>query len=226
MKPSEERREQERMRDILLLIGHLFEREEATAKLVLGCLYDIGYVNLINNKFRFCYLKGTFKSIAKLSKGAFLVLALYWFQKKCPQLIADYLHSLVEFKEAEALPAEATEVEVASLPEAQEKGEQVKLLRRQVRVLTGMLIASIAVFGGGFIWLTYNLKLDPLQLLFRTQPTTVRPEEPKDFAGIKKSLHQVTIPQCSRACTLILNVDGGMIEKIPSVCPLTCGIRR
>ncbi|WP_200929847.1 hypothetical protein [Nostoc piscinale] len=38
----------ERMQDIRLLLQNLVNSEEATLKLVLDCLYDIGAVNLIS----------------------------------------------------------------------------------------------------------------------------------------------------------------------------------
>lgn len=94
---EEERIEQERVGDILLLLENLFEREEATTKVILGCLYDIGSVNLINKKVPFQSLRGMLKSIARMSKPAFKIVALYWFKKNCPKLIADWLHSQVTF---------------------------------------------------------------------------------------------------------------------------------
>lgn len=63
---EEERIEQERVDDIVLLLQNLFEREEATTKVILDCLYDIGSVNLINKKVPFQALRGMLKSIAQL----------------------------------------------------------------------------------------------------------------------------------------------------------------
>ncbi|MBR8828370.1 MAG: hypothetical protein DSM107014_10815 [Gomphosphaeria aponina SAG 52.96 = DSM 107014] len=94
---QDERMEQERMHDVLLMLQHLVEREDATVKIILDCLYDVGSVNLINDKFRSPSLNGIMKSIAKMSKPVFRMVALRWFKKNCPQLIADWLHSKVSF---------------------------------------------------------------------------------------------------------------------------------
>ena len=40
--------EAERVREMLTLLTSLMAREEATIKLIIDCLYDIGYINLIN----------------------------------------------------------------------------------------------------------------------------------------------------------------------------------
>lgn len=93
----EERMEQERMQDVLLLLGHLAEREEATVKIILDCLYDVGSANLINQKFRYRPLNRLMKSIAGMSKPVFRVFALRWFKRNCPKLITDWLHSKVTF---------------------------------------------------------------------------------------------------------------------------------
>jgi len=46
---------------------------------------------------------------------------------------------------------------------------QIKSLRGRVRVLTGALVASFAVFIGGFSWIAYNLQVTPAELLTTTQ---------------------------------------------------------
>lgn len=95
--PEEKRLEKERIHDVLLLLEHLVEREEATVKLILDCLYDIGAVNLVNKKFQNRQLNGMMKLIARLSKPVFKIVALYWFKKNCPQLIANWLYGKVKF---------------------------------------------------------------------------------------------------------------------------------
>jgi chromosome condensin MukBEF complex kleisin-like MukF subunit len=94
---AEEKMEEQRLRDILLLLENLFQREETTIKMVLDCLYDIGSKNLINKKIRSRPLNKFMKSIAGMSKPIFRIVALRWFQSKCPQLIADWLRSKVSF---------------------------------------------------------------------------------------------------------------------------------
>lgn len=94
---EEERMKQERMKDILLLLEQLFEREEATVKRILDCLYDVGSVNLINKKFQTRPLNRIMKLIAKLTRPTFRVVALYWFKRNCPQLITKWLSIKVRF---------------------------------------------------------------------------------------------------------------------------------
>lgn len=95
---KEELIKQERMRDVLLLLQNLTEREESTIKLILDCLYDVGAVNLINNKVTFQPLNKFLKSIATKPKPIFRFLAFIWFKKNCPLLITNWLFSRVSFK--------------------------------------------------------------------------------------------------------------------------------
>lgn len=87
--------EEKRLQDIFLLLETMFLREETTVKLVLDCLYDIGSVNLINKKVRTRPLNGIMKSIARLSKPVFRIVAWRWFMKNCPKLLVDWLHRKV-----------------------------------------------------------------------------------------------------------------------------------
>ncbi len=48
--PEEKRFQQERMRDMLLLIENLALQEEATIKLIIDCLYDVGIINISNKR--------------------------------------------------------------------------------------------------------------------------------------------------------------------------------
>ena len=97
-KTSEESRiEAERIQDILILLKSLTAREEATIKLIIDCLYDIGYVNLIDQKVRMRPLNSIAKLIAKTSKPVVKIVAWRWFIKNCPQLIANWLYRKVKF---------------------------------------------------------------------------------------------------------------------------------
>jgi hypothetical protein len=94
---AEDRLKQERMKDVLLLLEQLVEREEATVKRILDCLYDVGSLNLINKKFRARPLNRLMKTIAKLTRPTFRLVALYWFKRNCPKLITDWLATKVQF---------------------------------------------------------------------------------------------------------------------------------
>jgi hypothetical protein len=143
--------EAERMRDVLLLLQNLINSEEATVKLILNCLYDVGSVNLINQKLRLKPLNRVMKLIARMSKPVFRTLALNWFKKNCPQLITSWLHTQVTFGSIQNKPQEVA-VEVAELqpypiPHRENLSQEVKNLRHQVRLLAGISIIAIAALG-------------------------------------------------------------------------------
>jgi hypothetical protein len=96
--PSERSQlEAERMQEVLTLLTSLIAREEATIKLIIGCLYDIGTVNVINKKVRFRAINSIAKFVANKSKPVAKVFAWRWFNQKCPQLIAGWLYRKVKF---------------------------------------------------------------------------------------------------------------------------------
>ena len=97
-KLSEAKRvEMEQKKNVMLLVENLMEREEATFKMIIDCLYDVGSVNLINKKFRMRPLNRVMKLIARLSKPSFKAIAFYWVKKNTPELITDWLLGKVKF---------------------------------------------------------------------------------------------------------------------------------
>ena len=95
--------EDERMRDVEMLLESLFLREETTLRLVLDCLYDVGSMNLVNRRVRSRPLNILMKAIARWSKPVFRPFMLRWSKKNCPRMIADWLHSQVRFAPADIL---------------------------------------------------------------------------------------------------------------------------
>jgi hypothetical protein len=89
--------EAEQKRNILLLLENLIEREEATFKMIIDCLYEVGSVNLINKKISLRPLNQMMRLIARLSKPGFRVIAYYWVRKNTPKLITNWLLSKVRF---------------------------------------------------------------------------------------------------------------------------------
>jgi hypothetical protein len=85
------------MQEILILLTSLTYREEATIKLIIDRLYDLAYVNSIDKKVRIRPLNSIAKLIAKKSKPVVRIFAWRWFQKNCPQLIAQWLYRKVKF---------------------------------------------------------------------------------------------------------------------------------
>lgn len=144
--------EAERMKNILLLLENLFEREEATVKRVLEYLYEVGSARLIDKNIHIRCLNRSLKSVARMSKPVFKVAGFYWFQRNCPQLITDWLYTLVVF-EAET-PIDDRQVEL------QIKDREIKRLRGRERVLAALSAGAIAAVG----WLGYQLQSERSQL--------------------------------------------------------------
>ncbi|MEO1561538.1 MAG: hypothetical protein AAFS12_18630, partial [Cyanobacteria bacterium J06632_19] len=166
--------EEQKMHDVLLLLENLSCREEASIKLIIDCLYDVGYVNLINQKFRSRTLNRSLKLIARVSKPAFKVIAWKWYKSNCPQLIVNWLRKQVAFKptttvkqaaeiEAELQPKTEAPIHPTSVIQLESQNREVKYLRSQVRMLATILVAVTAVFGGTVLWLGYSLERYNLQ---------------------------------------------------------------
>ncbi len=149
--------EEQRLEEILLLLDQLFRREEVAAKSIVGCLYDIAMINIIN---KFCPIWGinnTLKFISRFPRPLAKSLGVkLYLQPKCPKLITDWLYTLVEFPNTK--PVEA-EVEVIKT------NQEVKALQGRVKLLTGALVTSIVMFGSGFFWIAHNLQMNPVELL-------------------------------------------------------------
>jgi hypothetical protein len=149
--------EAERMHDVLLLLQNLINSEEATVKLILDCLYDVGSVNLINQKLRLKPLNRVMKLIARMSKPVFRTLAFNWFKKNCPQLITNWLYTQVSFKNLsntpQQVPIEVVQLEPYAIPQTESLSQEIKNLRYQVRWLAGISIIAIAILGVTTTWL-------------------------------------------------------------------------
>ncbi len=163
--------EAERMQNIHLLLAHLFEREEATVKLVLGCLYDVGSKNLLDKKLR--PIAPSIAPIVRLSKPAFRFFAVWWFKKNCPKLITDWLFTLVEFNDLDVTGTPAALERSELIAQVETYGHKIEALHTQVKWLKGVAIASVATLGGTAIWLGYTL----------TSPSM--PPEPSPSSAVK-----------------------------------------
>ncbi len=154
-------REEELMHDVLLMIENLTYREEATLKLILDRLYDIGSIHLINKKFRSRPVKRVLKWIARMSKPVFRIFAWRWIKNNCPLLVAKWLYQQVSLKNL--YPVRTEVVVQKQLPpgntilEQENQNREVKFLRSQVKMLTAILIGVITLFGSSVILLTQGL---------------------------------------------------------------------
>ena len=176
---AQKKKEEEKMRDVLLLLESLSYREESSIKLIIDCLYDIGSINLIDQKFRSHALKGSLKWIARLSKPAFRIIAWRWYKNNCPRLVANWLRKKVAFKptttvkqsaEIEAgLPPETTSPNINSLVRLESQNRELQYLRSQVRMLASIVVGLIVVFGGSLVWFGYSLERYNLQTIEKLQ---------------------------------------------------------
>ena len=153
------------MHDVLLLLEHLVRNEETTVKLILDCLYDVGSVNLINQKLRSRTLNGLMKWIAKLSKPVFRIVALRWFKKNCPHLLTNWLYSKVKFdklknkrKVVTTTPQASTpqETQPATLAKLETYNREILRLHSQVKRLTLLLIGVTITLGSATAWSIWN----------------------------------------------------------------------
>ncbi|WP_017294550.1 hypothetical protein [Geminocystis herdmanii] len=158
--------EEVKLREILLLLDQLFRREEATAKGIVGCLYDIAMINIINKYCPLWGINSTLKYLTRFPRPLAQSLGVkLYLQPQCPKLITDWLYTLVEFPEQKTPILEAQVVERELLPTLQKNKLEIQSLQQKVQFLTGSLVATFAIFIGGFAWITYNLEMSPIELL-------------------------------------------------------------
>jgi hypothetical protein len=155
---AQERIEEERFHDVLLLISHLLKSEEVTVNLIINCLYDVGSVNLINKKIRSRPLNATALGVARMSKPVFRIIAINWVYKNVPRLATNWLRSKVTFPQLED-KQQPVSVGVVSKVELeppsqvrQDSIEEIKRLRSEVRYLAGISITSLIALVSTLMW--------------------------------------------------------------------------
>lgn len=95
---QEELFQQKRIRDAMLLLENLTLQEEATIKLIIDCLYDVGSINIINKKIQQRSANKLIKWIASMSKPIFRIFAWRWVKKNLPIKATNWLARKVSFK--------------------------------------------------------------------------------------------------------------------------------
>ncbi len=93
---AEQQAEAARMQEVMLLLANLLEREQATLKAVIGCFYDVGTVNLVNQRVRYRFLRPLARPVLRVSKPVLTALGYRWVSKKCPPIITRWLHRKVK----------------------------------------------------------------------------------------------------------------------------------
>lgn len=109
---SDRQKEDERIRDVEMLLESLFLREEITVRLIVDCLYDVGSVNLVNQRVSSRPLNRLMKLIARHSKPIFRIFIVRWVKQNCPNMIANWLHSQVVFDKGDSIIAEVVNPQV------------------------------------------------------------------------------------------------------------------
>ena len=97
-KSEEQRFQQERMRDVFLLVENLAMQEEATIKLIIDCLYDVGSINIINKKVTNPTVNKLAKFLVGTPKPIVRIIAWRWVKKNAPKKIANWLHHKISFR--------------------------------------------------------------------------------------------------------------------------------
>lgn len=152
--------ELERMQDVLLLLDNLSQREEATVKAILDCLYEVGSVRLINQKVTVKVLRGPLKGIARFTKPVFRLFAWRWFQKNCPRLITNWLFDQVSFTDSQWLAGhqdqsvliDAAPVQEVLPPLVEKQAAEILALRGRVGRLTLVVLLLALVVGWNFLY--------------------------------------------------------------------------
>ena len=103
------------------------------------------------------------------------MLAWQWFKKNCPDLITGWLQGKVTFMRVEEtrveIIVENEDISLASISQLPEENQidEVKRLHLQVKLLTGILVVTVTLFGGSLIWLSNSLHQSHLQTLEKLQ---------------------------------------------------------
>ena len=172
---QEQQLEREKLAEILILLSQLFAREEVTARAIVGCLYDIATINLINKYIPLWGINPTLKYLVRFPRPLAQSLGVkLYVQLTCPRLITDWFYTLVEFPSPETIMARKV-FEGELLPALPENQVQIKSLQGKVKLLTGTLLTTILLFSGSFFWIAYNLQVNPLDL-FTTTQVNINPE--------------------------------------------------
>ncbi len=139
--------EAERMQDVVLLLERLAAHDETTVRLIMDCLYDVGSVHFVNQKTQNPLLNGLMRRTTKLSKPVFRLFAVKWFQKHCPQMIADWLYTVATMQ-APTAKAETPPETIEVMQQLAVSQQQVRALQTRVRCLTGFAVGLVVVLGG------------------------------------------------------------------------------
>lgn len=130
---AEEKKKQERMRDVTLLIQQLIEREEITFKLIIDCLIDVGSINYANNKLHNPPLNKIMKVLVGYIKPVARMVALFWLKRNLPDLLTAWLEGKVSFEPVPINKEEGVTGDIETVPMSEEEA-----IRRNLETGTQM----------------------------------------------------------------------------------------
>ena len=113
---AEERKKEERMRDVTLLLQQIVEREETSLKLIIDCLIDVGSINYANNKLENPSLNKIMKVLVGYIKPVARIIALGWLKKNLPDLLTAWLEGKVSFEPVPISEDEAVTGDLETIP--------------------------------------------------------------------------------------------------------------
>lgn len=96
--PEEKSFQEQRLRDIYLLLENITLQEETSIKLIIESLYDIGVINLINKKIPNGPLNNLAKFLSGTPKPLVKIIAWQWVKKNLPNKVSNWLYNKVKFK--------------------------------------------------------------------------------------------------------------------------------
>lgn len=161
--------EQERVREVLLLLQHMFQQEAVTSKMIIDRLYDVATVHLINQRLPNRPVNRVAKWTARRSKPLAKVAGTYYLQKNCPQLIVNWLvpevKELFGLMKPPAVPVvkplaqvegeetmETRVIQPSPIAQIDRYDQEIVKLRSQVKMLTVLLVGVVCTLGGALAW--------------------------------------------------------------------------
>ncbi len=129
------------MQEVMFLIKNLLDREQITVKAILACLLDVGAIHFINDRIQIRPLRPFARPLAKVSKPALVFVAHRWVQKKCPQLVANWLQRRILLKAGRPQPQPPQPPSPQAILEPTVIYQhEIRRLRSRVQLTTGALV--------------------------------------------------------------------------------------
>lgn len=122
---AEERKKEERMRDVTLLLQQIVEREETSLKLIIDCLIDVGSINFANEKLENPSLNKIMKVLVGYIKPVARMIALIWLKKNLPELLTVWLEGKVSFEPIPVNKEEAVTGDLETVPNTKPEDDGV-----------------------------------------------------------------------------------------------------